>query len=210
MPVNEKKTVEGQIFQRAQYAKGGVGRRYWDYRDHIALSMLASSDQIIIDIGCGEGITLEKMIKRFPDSQVFGVDCMPENVDICRQYGLPVRKGNVYALDFESDSIDAVLFMEVIEHLQFPEKALCEICRILKPGGQLVVVFPNDTLFKLARLLTLKFRETFYNAGHLKQWSPQEIRRCLKDRGFSVVRTRLIPFFLWPLSLHGIISALKV
>lgn len=210
MPVNEKKPIEGQLYQRAQYAKGGAGRWYWDYRDHVVLGMFDAADQMILDAGCGEGITLAKLIRNFPGRRVVGVDYMQENVDICRQYGLPVKRGDVYALDFAPNSVDAVLLMEVIEHLQFPEMALREIFRVLRPGGKLVIVFPNDALFKLARLLTLKIREAFYDPGHLKQWTAGEIGRCLEDNGFTISQTRQVPFLWWPASLHGITSARKV
>jgi 2-polyprenyl-3-methyl-5-hydroxy-6-metoxy-1,4-benzoquinol methylase len=50
-----------QIYQRAQYAKRGLGRTYWDYRDKVALSYVDERDTRVVDVGCGEGLTLEKV-----------------------------------------------------------------------------------------------------------------------------------------------------
>lgn len=210
MPVTEKKTEQEPLYQRAQYAKGGIARRYWDYRDSVALSLLEPHDSVIVDIGCGEGITLEKIAGMFPSAEVTGIDSMQENVDICLKHGLPARPGSVYELDCDDDTADAVVFMEVIEHLKDPEAALREIHRIMKPGGRLITVFPNDRLFMIARLLTFKFREAFYDPGHLKQWSPGKAQEILQRSGFSVFFSRAIPFRYWFLSLHGVIGACKV
>ena len=49
---------------------------------------------------------------------------------------------DVHALPFETDSFDAVLAVEVFEHLQFPMKAAAEILRVLRPGGRAVVTTP--------------------------------------------------------------------
>ena len=69
---------------------------------------------------------------------------MQENVAICESLQLPARWGDVYSLDVPDLSQDVVLFLEVIEHLSEPAIAIREIHRILRPGGRLVVLFPND------------------------------------------------------------------
>ena len=209
MPVTKFDQQQETIYQRDQYAKGGIGRWHWDKRDQLALNLVRPTDLTIVDIGCGEGITLEKIHRLFPDKKVLGIDILPENIDICRQQGCNVKQGDVYNLPLSSESVDFVLLMEVIEHLEDYEIAIQEIHRVLVSGGRLVIVFPNDKIFKLARILTLKFREAAYDPGHVRQWAPHDMRNLLNIQGFTSVFTRNIPFYLWPISLHSIMAADK-
>ena len=209
MPVTELNQHQEAIYQRAQYAKGGIGRWHWDKRDHTALNFVRPTDQTIVDIGCGEGITLEKIHRLFPERKVMGIDTLSENVDICNRHGCRAVQGDVNNLPFLSKSVDFVLFMEVIEHLVHPEKAIQEIRRILVPGGRLVLVFPNDRVFKIARILTLRFREAAYDPGHVRQWTPHDTHDFLKRNGFNTLYSKNIPFYLWQISLHCIITADK-
>ena len=209
MPVTECNQKQETIYQRDQYVKGGIGRWHWDKRDQLALNLVRSTDRTLVDIGCGEGITLEKMHRLFPDRRVSGVDILSENIDICRRHECNVEQGDVYDLPFTAESVDCVLFMEVIEHLKHPEIAIQEIHRVLVPGGRLVIVFPNDRFFKIARILTLRFREAAYDPGHLRQWTPHDMRNFLNGYGFMYSFSRNIPFYLWPISLHCVMAAEK-
>ena len=209
MPVTEVSQKQQTIYQRQQYAKGGLGRWHWDKRDQVALSLVRPSDQTIVDIGCGEGITLEKLHRLFPDRKAFGIEVLSENVNICRHHGCNVKQGDVYNLPLPSNTVDFVLFMEVIEHLEDPEMAVQEIHRVLVPGGRLVIVFPNDRFFKIARILTLRFREAAYDPGHVRQWTPHDMKGFIEGRGFTKVFSRNIPFYYWPISLHCIIAGDK-
>ena len=209
MPVTEFNQKQQTIYQREQYAKGGFGRWHWDKRDQTALNLVRQSDHTIVDIGCGEGITLEKMHQLFPEREVFGIDFLSENIDISRRHGCKVEQGDVYNLQLSSKSVDFVLFMEVIEHLEDPETAIQEICRVLAPGGRFVIVFPNDRFFKIARILTLRFREAAYDPGHVRQWTPQDMRSFLSEHGFTVAFSQNMPFYFWPVSLHCIMAADK-
>lgn len=209
MPVTDKSASQETLYQRDQYAKGGLGRLYWDYRDGVALSALLGTERVILDVGCGEGLTLERLVKRFPESEVVGIDRLEENVEICRSHGLPARKGDVYDIDLPDDSVDAVLLFEVIEHLERPEEAIGEVGRVLKPGGRLVLIFPNDFVFKVARLATLRFEEARYDPGHVRQWTPRSVREALVGSGLEVCFVRNTPFFLWSVSLHCIMAGRK-
>ncbi len=209
MPVTKFNKNQETIYQREQYAKGGIGRWHWDKRDQLVLNLVRSTDLTIVDIGCGEGITLEKIHRLFPDRKVLGIDILPENIDICRQQGCNIKQGDVYKLPLPSESVDFVLFMEVIEHLKDSEIAIQEIRRVLVPGGRLVLVFPNDKVFKIARILTLKFQEATYDPGHVRQWKPYDMRNFLNNEGFTPAFLRNIPFYFWPVSLHCVMAADK-
>ena len=209
MPVNEKQSSGIVLYQRTQYQISGVSRWYWDYKDNFVIRALDGSGQNILDIGCGEGILLEKLSAQFPDRKIIGIDFMQENVDICKSFGLCAVRMDVYHLDLPDNSIDGVAFMEVIEHLADPELAIRELNRVLCAGGKLALVFPNDIVFKLARLMMLRFREMTNDYGHVKQWTHREVNFLLNNCGFDVISHKSIPFGFWPLSLHGVIVARK-
>ena len=92
MPV----TSESSLSQRGQYAKGGIGRFYWDWRDREALKYIKESHSVILDIGCGEGITLERLRNLYPGKTILGLDVMKENVGICNKHHLPVVLGDFF------------------------------------------------------------------------------------------------------------------
>jgi len=198
------------IFQRKLYTKSIITRKYWDYRDKQVFSFIEPVHLRIVDIGCGEGITLERLAKNFPDRIVLGTDLSEENISICQQYGLPVITSDIYNLKINDNSIDCCLLLDVIEHLCNPERAIREIHRILKTKGRFIVLFPNDLTFKIARVLTCKFKEAFYNHGHVRQWRPNDLAKLLRNNGFRVIFRKNTPFFLWHISLHHFVVADKL
>jgi len=209
MPVRAQDHQE-PLYQRRQYEKGGIGRLYWDYRDKIVLSWMDGRDRRVADIGCGEGITLEKIGHLFPEKCCIGVDGLQENLLICRAHRLDVLGGDLYDLPIKSESVDCILFLEVIEHLDDPERAMVEIHRISAPRGKLIMLFPNDVMFKVARILTLRLKEAYYDPGHLAQWTPKSAEELVKRHGFRVLEKRSIPFLFWHFSLHHIVVCEKI
>jgi len=209
MPVHPNLPKENILYQRDQYSRGGPGRWYWDYRDNVALSFFQPEHKSIIDLGCGEGIALEKLQRSFSEKKIIGVDVEIENIEICREHGLTARYADVCELPIYSGSFDACLCIDMLEHLKDPAQPVREIVRILKPGGRLVVVVPHDRNFLLARLACLMFKEAFYDAGHQRQWSPKDLANLLTSHGMTVKTKRNLPFIFWQTSLHHLIVADK-
>jgi len=208
MPVNAA-CRDKSLYQRELYNRSRITRGYWDYRDKVALSFIGREDKLIVDIGCGEGITLGHSKSLHPDKRVIGLDRILENLFICRKYRNEAVGGDVFHLPFKNNSFDCALLIEVIEHISGPDAVISEIRRILKPQGKLILIFPNDFIFKLARVLTFKFREALFDPGHLRQWSPKDIRALLKRQGFSVMKEGSMPFYFWHLSLHHFVVCKK-
>ncbi len=195
--------------QRRHYEKGGIGSWFRRYRDRKIFSLLKEEGQCVIDLGCGEGITLEAMMETFPRKRCLGIELDRESSRTCRLFALPVLNGSIYDLSIRTDAIDDCLLTDVLEHLEDPRKALEDIRRILKPGGRLIVVIPNDRNFFWSRLLCLKWKEAFYDPGHVRQWRPRALKDLLRSKGFRVVYRENIPFLTWPLSLYHIIQVEK-
>ena len=88
----------------------------------------------VLDAGCGEGVLVDEYADRLA---IEGID---------PNYGSDrVRTGSLTALPFADESFDRALCLDVLEHLTFEEqpRALAELFRVLKNGGELLVSVPN-------------------------------------------------------------------
>jgi len=176
----------------------------------------AVNGQFAIDVGCAEGILLEKFLNKYRHKTMIGVDVRLKSVMICREHNLPALVGDVYSLCFKDNSVDHCFFMHTLEHLNHDE-ALSEIRRVLKPGGSVIITVPNDLVYALARLATLRWRLAFrpriqtslYPPIHVRQWTPKTIKKLLERSGFEVVVQKNLPLYFWMISLNHLVVARK-
>lgn len=98
----------------------------------------------VLDVGCGPGtITADLARLVGPDGEVLGVDSAPDAVAAAQQAAeqgqradnLRFAVGDVMALDLPDANIDVVHAHQVLQHLQDPVGALCELRRVTRPGG---------------------------------------------------------------------------
>lgn len=114
------------------------------YRAAVDLSVFylqASQGGKLLDIGCGDGHALTFMQQLGWDVQ--GVDIDSAAVQKAQEKGLNVLLGAVDAQNYPDNYFNAITMSHVIEHVIDPFMLLRECYRILKTGGQLVIVTPN-------------------------------------------------------------------
>jgi SAM-dependent methyltransferase len=90
-----------------------------------------------LDIGCGAGMTLARLVQRVEIDSVVGLEPSPLALARARRFGVDLARGSLLALPFAARSFDLVTCFDVLQHL--PEaseaRAASELGRVLRPGG---------------------------------------------------------------------------
>ena len=139
-------TASPPVVRRGEYAARGDYHRVpdpsWEYYPtYVAklelvrrwLSALPPGTRVL-DAGCGEGVLVDEFATRL---NIEGID---PNYSSDR-----VRSGSLTALPYEDNSFERATCLDVLEHLTYEDqpKALRELHRVLKPGGELLISIPN-------------------------------------------------------------------
>jgi ubiquinone/menaquinone biosynthesis C-methylase UbiE len=95
----------------------------------------------VLEAGCGTGLVLDKLAR--VARAAHGFDLSPGMVQKARARGLSVTLGSVTQIPFRADSFDLVCSFKVLAHVPEIERALCELARVTRPGGTLVLEFYN-------------------------------------------------------------------
>jgi SAM-dependent methyltransferase len=144
----------------------------------------------VLDIGCGPGVVAKALAAR--GCKVWGVEVDPRRADLARNYCVEVRESDVETVNlaaaFPGMAFDAVLFLDVLEHLRDPEAALAEAAAVLAPGGIVLLSIPNVTHGALRlELLSGKFRyraSGLLDRGHLRFFDAAGVDELIRQSGF--------------------------
>jgi ArsR family transcriptional regulator len=179
---------------------GRLGKNYcpgrsWEAIGHLALRLTPPID--IADLGAGEGLVSQLLAHRA--RQVWCIDNSPRMVEVgtalAKKNGLAnlvYKLGDIEKVPLPDKSVDAAILSQALHHAQHPQVAVDEAFRILKPGGQLLVLDLNEHAFEKARelyaVIWLGFKESALHA-------------FLKKSGFGKVAVTMVaremeePFF---------------
>lgn len=168
---------------------------YWWFvgRHELSADLLAAAepgriDLRILDLGCGTG-AMSARLRRF--GTVVSADFSPLALDFCRRRGLTrLCAADAMRLPFASGSFDAVVALDVMEHL--PDDAACaaEIRRVLRPGGHLVATVPAYQFLWSAHDIALM---------HYRRYTVAGLRRLVIGAGLSPRRLSYAMTLLFPI-----------
>jgi ubiquinone/menaquinone biosynthesis C-methylase UbiE len=96
----------------------------------------------VLDVGCGKGRFARVLAERYPRASIAGFDLaeamlrhVPTGVSACA--------GSMTALPFPAGAFDCVYATESLEHAVEIDLAVGEICRVVRPGGRIVIIDKN-------------------------------------------------------------------
>jgi 2-polyprenyl-6-hydroxyphenyl methylase/3-demethylubiquinone-9 3-methyltransferase len=167
----------------------------------------------ILDIGCGGGLLSEPMARLGAD--VVGADAAERNIPVAQvhaeQSGLDIdyRFTTAEALAEAGEQFDAVLNMEVVEHVADPLSYLTACQKLLKPGGLMVASTINRN--------PKSFMVAIVGAEHVMRWlpkgthewskfiTPDELEKLVTDAGLRMVDKQGFVFnpVLWSWSISS-------
>ncbi len=138
------------------------------------------SPRNVLDAGCGEGETLERLSSLLP-SDVVGFDLNPDSLAYAAQR---FPKGtfsveDIHHLPYTDAAFDLVICLEVLEHLKEPVSALKELFRVTR--AHLIVSVPNEPWFQLGNLARGKYLRRFGDhPEHIQHWNRRTLRTMLE------------------------------
>jgi ubiquinone/menaquinone biosynthesis C-methylase UbiE len=146
----------------------------------------------ILDVGCGGGRTVNKLANMA--EKVHGIDYSEESVTAAHRSNkrwidigrVSIREGTVSQLPFPNGTFDLVTAIET--HLFWPDlpNDVREVFRVLKPGGELVII---AEIYKGGKHLEGVRKQIFekHLAANMNLLTPDEHRELLANAGFSDV-----------------------
>lgn len=96
----------------------------------------------VLDVGCGKGRFARVFQEREPHAEIWGLDISEEMLRFVPE-GIHTRVGSMTELPFEEGFFDGAYATESLEHAVDIEKAVSEICRVVKPGGRIAIIDKN-------------------------------------------------------------------
>jgi SAM-dependent methyltransferase len=192
------------------YSEGGSRlvarlRRHWEGGKVRTLhALIGDGPRRVLDVGCGNGRFLA-LLRDFGlrEWELFGIEIDPEVARQCEARGFRVHVARMEDFDPGEGSFDAVIMLQLIEHVEDPVKICERVYAMLSPGGCFVIETPN-----LAGLDHRIFQGRYWGHYHFpRHWnlfSTAALHRMLEERGFEIVRTEfLISTSAWVISLHN-------
>lgn len=170
-------------------------QRYWHKRRFEEVSKLIEPVRgEILDIGCADGMFSKVVLDKSKARKLIGIDVLKTSVAWANKHWAKTGKmkfmvGNAHQLKFPTETFDAVVALEVLEHVYRPLDVLKEIKRILKKNGYAVLLVPADSsLFRIIWFFWLHFypRGWVWRETHIQTYKNNYLPKLCKNAGFEV------------------------
>jgi len=179
---------------------GKLGKHYcpgrsWEAIGHLALRLVPRIT--VADLGAGEGLVSQLLARRA--EKVWCIDNSPRMVEVGSELAaknglanLAYKLGDIEAVPLPDASVDLAILSQALHHARHPQTAVNEAARILRPGGQVLILDLKAHTFEKAHELYadvwLGFKESTLH-GYLKKAGFQQVDVT------TVAREEVEPFF---------------
>lgn len=140
----------------------------------------------MVDIGCGQGLAFSLLREQFQPQSLIGVDVDAPQLQRAALAAaacpgaVSVKHSSVTRLELPDGSVDVVFCHQLIHHIADQHRALCELYRVLAPGGSLLM---SESCAAFINTWTVR---TFFRHPEGVQKSAAEFVELVRAAGFSV------------------------
>jgi len=176
-------------------AEADQGNHYIDRASRLhacwELKKKLSASSVVLEIGSSSGYLLRDIKKGFPEIFLIGSDCIPESLEKIAKYhpDIPLIQFDLVNCPLPDNSVDVIIALNVLEHIEDDITALQQIHRILKPGGNVIIEVPaNPELYD------------FYDKQlkHFRRYSLSELSDKAEKAGFTLGPASHLGFYVYP------------
>lgn len=151
----------------------------------------------LLDLGCGSGQFIELLNSEGAVAgDIRGLDINPLVTELNGKLtGCRFQQGTIMETGFEDAFFEAVVCLDVLEHIQAIGDAIAEIKRILSSGGHLITSEPVESVLYRSLRFLLKgtySQESGPGAGK-HYYNARDIDRVIRSSGFACIRSIRIP-----------------
>lgn len=172
-----------------KYTEGGlIAKKLVDNYFKSVSKLLSKCETIekAHEIGAGEGLSTQRLKSMVPF--ISASEFVNELVKKAQLNNpeINIFQESVYELQYENDSVDLIFLLEVLEHLDYPKKALQEIKRV--STRYLILGVPREPLWRFLNMCRFKYLRDFGNTpGHLNHWSTQSLVKLIEQEFGPVI-----------------------
>jgi SAM-dependent methyltransferase len=164
-------------------------QRYWQRARYRHVTELIAGQGRVIDVGCGSS----RIIGALPRGSV-AVDILQRKLRYARKFNRPLVRASAFSLPAADASFPCVLCSQVIEHVPKEAPILAELCRVLAPGGRLVLGTPDYDHWEWIVMEKLygMVAPGGYADEHVSHYTYDELGRLLEQAGLVFEEARYI------------------
>lgn len=121
--------------------------RYQAIRSVVYQYMLEHKECNILDIGCGKGRYLKNLVREFDKNMYYAVDLSINVMKHFQELSIQKEQGNLTNIPYSDNQFDICYSCEALEHAIDIKNAICELARVTKPGGKIIVLDKNKEMY---------------------------------------------------------------
>jgi SAM-dependent methyltransferase len=173
------------------WSKNYDRRLYWPFylsNRTIIQSITIERGSSILDVGCGTGILLQQLYEKNTGYKLHGIDISAGMVKTARRKlnsSICIIEGSANELPHKDNTFDLITCTTSFHHYAEPEKALGEMNRVLKYGGNLLVLDPFTSGF--LRLKICAALNTVFKEADTCFFSKEQMSEMFIRAGFSSI-----------------------
>ena len=137
-----------------------------------------TSNSSLLDVGCGSGILIQKLLSLKRNMKLYGLDITPKMVEVAikkftNNSNVEITLGSAVKMPYKDDSFDYVTCASSFHHHPNPFQSIKEMVRVLKPGGRLLIL--DMCIEGFLRKLLFKIENMYHNEGKVFRLTNKEM-----------------------------------